>query len=80
MYKKDLTEDFRIRMSKTDMDFLRKMSEERSCSISECVRSIIGEYRRSLDTLGALTSLLEIAKSKEGMEAVHGNTKSNIDG
>ena len=44
MYEKNLTEDFRLRLSKNDMDFLRDLSSKRSVSISECICSIIGEY------------------------------------
>lgn len=47
MYEKDLSEGFRLRLSKTDMDFLRDLSSKRSVSVSKCLRSIIGEYRRT---------------------------------
>ena len=43
MYEKNLTEDLRLRLSKTDMDFLRGLSAKRAVSVSECIRSIIGE-------------------------------------
>lgn len=78
MYNKNLTEDLRLRLSATDMDFLRKLSAERNNSVSECIRSIIGEYRRSLDTLDALKETIRLVKEKEA-EAVHGNTKTDID-
>lgn len=51
MYEKNLTEDLRLRLSADDMNFLRELSENRSSSVSEVIRSIIGEYRRSLSTL-----------------------------
>lgn len=76
MYEKNLTEDFRLRLSKKDMDFLRKLSASRAQSVSECVRSIIGEYRRSLDTLDILKAALVLDKRGN---AVRGDTKTDID-
>lgn len=76
MYKKDLTETVRLRLSPTDMDFLRNLSEERSSSISECIRSIIGEYRRSVETLSTLTRLVDITKEAQ---LSHGDTITDID-
>lgn len=76
MYEKNLTEDFRLRLSKKDMDFLRSLSASRSQSVSECVRSIIGEYRRSLDTIDILKAALDLDKRKE---AVRGDTKTDLD-
>lgn len=78
MYEKNLKEDLRLRLSKEDMDFLRKLSEQRGVSVSEVIRSILGEYRRSLETLDILSKALTLAKEKEA-EAVHGDTKTNID-
>lgn len=85
MYKKDLKEDLRLRLSTIDMDFLRKISEERSTTISECIRSIIGEYRRSLETIDILKNAISMTEelknmsenSKKERGAVHGDTKSN---
>lgn len=76
MYEKNLTEDFRLRLSKKDMDFLRSLSASRSQSVSECVRSIIGEYRRSLDTIDILKAALDLDKRRE---AVRGDTKTDLD-
>lgn len=76
MYEKNLTEDFRLRLSKTDMEFLRKISADRSQSVSECVRGIIGEYRRSLETLDVLKSALKLGEAKGD---VHGDTTSDFD-
>lgn len=78
MYNKNLTEDLRLRLSTDDMDFLRELSEKRSVSVSECIRSIIGEYRRSLETLDVLTQALTLAKEK-GVQLSNGDTKTNID-
>ena len=77
MYEKNLTEDLRLRLSTNDMDFLRKLSAERSVSISECIRSIIGEYRRSLETINLLNDALKIAKENGGLLS-NGDTKTNI--
>lgn len=76
MYEKNLTEDFRLRLSKKDMEFLRKISADRSQSVSECVRGVIGEYRRSLETLDVLKSALKLGEEKGD---VHGDTKTDFD-
>lgn len=76
MYEKNLTEDFRLRLSKKDMDFLRSLSVNRGSSISECVRSIIGEYRRSLDTIDILRAALKLDEKGAG---VLGDTKTDFD-
>lgn len=78
MYEKNLSEDLRLRLSKTDMDFLRALSEKRSVSVSECIRSIIGEYRRSLDTMELMSSMIQMMKEKEE-QLSHGDTKTTID-
>lgn len=78
MYEKNLTEDLRLRLSKTDMDFLRSLSEKRSVSVSECIRSIIGEYRRSLDTMELMSSMIQMIKEKEAGLS-NGDTKTDID-
>lgn len=79
MYGKNLTEDLRLRLSSNDMDFLRDLSSKRSVSISECIRSIIGEYRRSLETLDVLSQALILAKEKEKeAQLSHGDTETNI--
>jgi len=77
MYEKNLTEDLRLRLSKNDMDFLRDLSSKRSVSVSECIRSIIGEYRRSLETLDVLSEALALAKEK-GVQLSNGDTKTDI--
>lgn len=75
MYEKNLTEDFRLRLSTTDMDFLKDLAQQRACTVSEVVRSIIGEYRRSLDTLEVLKNALNLTK---GGELSHGDTKTDF--
>jgi len=77
MYSKNLKEDLRLRLSSTDMDFLRKLSDERCVSVSECIRSIIGEYRRSLVLLETLSEAMKL--TKEEKELSHGDTETNID-
>lgn len=79
MYKKNLTEDLRLRLSETDMDFLRDLSSKRSVSVSECIRSIIGEYRRSIETLDVLSKAINFAKLEKEAELSHGDTKTDID-
>lgn len=71
MYTKDLKEDLRLRLTTLDMDFLRKISAERGTSVSECIRSIIGEYRRSLETIDALKQALAMSEElkKQAFEA-----------
>lgn len=75
MYEKNLTEDFRIRLSKVDMDFLRTLSDERNTTVSEVVRSIIGEYRRSLSTLEVLQQAILIAQKGGGLS--NGDTETD---
>lgn len=77
MYEKNLSEDLRLRLSKNDMDFLRNLSAQRSVSVSECIRSIIGEYRRSLETLDVLSKAINLTTAK-GAELSNGDTKTNI--
>lgn len=72
MYGKDLEERFILRLSSKDMDFLRQLSAQRDISISECLRSMIGEYRRSLDTLKVLSSL------EKGVLLSDGDTKTDF--
>lgn len=78
MYEKNLTEDLRLRLSQNDMDFLRALSEKRSVSVSECIRSIIGEYRRGIETLDALNEAIRLTKLKEA-SCPNGDTKTNLD-
>ena len=75
MYKKDLNEQVRLRLSTKDMDFLRALSEERGQSVSECIRYLIGEYRRGMDALDTLRDALDLAK-KGGLS--HGDTNTDI--
>lgn len=84
-YNKDLTEDLRLRLSKGDMDFLRTLSTERCSTISEVIRSIIGEYRRAVVNMDYLKEAVEIARkqmisgTKKKGDAVHGDTKTDSD-
>lgn len=55
MYDKNLSETVKLRLSSKDMDFLRDLSSKRSVSISECIRVIIADYRRSFDSFNSLT-------------------------
>lgn len=75
MYEKNLKEDLRLRLSSDDMNFLRQLSEKRAVTVSECIRSIIGEYRRSLETIDLLQDAVRLAKEK-GLS--NGDTETNI--
>lgn len=76
IYKKNLTSDFRLRLSDEDMDFLKDLSVDRGVSVSEVVRSIISEYRRSCDLVSRLDKAIELVHTVGG--AVHGDTEANI--
>lgn len=78
MYEKNLTEDLRLRLCKNDMDFLRSLADKRSVSISECIRSIIGEYRRSLEAVDVLSRALSLANSMREEKLSNGDTETNI--
>lgn len=77
MYEKNLTEDLRLRLSKMDMDFLRELSEQRSLTVSQCIRAIIGEYRRSIETIASITDALKLVK-EQGRLSEYGDTKTDI--
>lgn len=47
MYYKDLKGDLRIRLSYRDIEYLKVLAHYRRTSVSEVVRQVIGEYRRS---------------------------------
>ena len=78
MYEKNLTEDLRLRLSSNDMDFLRELSAKRSVSISECIRSIIGEYRRSLEAMDVITQAINLVNKEKGVQLSNGDTKTDI--
>ena len=80
MYDKNLSKDMHLRVSEKDMDFLQKLSEERNISISEVIRNMIGEYRRSLETIDVLSETIRLIKEKElkGEELSNGDVKTNI--
>lgn len=46
MYLKNLKSDIRVRLSDTDIDFLRALAQQRDCTLSVLLRDIIGQYRR----------------------------------
>lgn len=87
IYEKNLTQDLRLRLSELDMNYLRKLSTERSVSVSEVIRSIIGDYRRSSEAINTLQSALNLLndpakleefKKYEKENAVHGDTETPI--
>lgn len=69
MYEKNLSEDIRLRLSSKDYDFIKQLSSERCVSVSECIRSIIGEYRRSLENLSLLSKAINLVKEGEISDA-----------
>lgn len=89
MYMKNLTETVRLRLTDSDMTFLTNLSEKRACSVSECIRSIIGEYRRSVESMEAISTLIQMTndgsivdlakkiKESEG-SCPNGDTNPNI--
>lgn len=78
IYKKNLSSEFRLRLTDEDMDFLRDMSADRGVSVSEVVRSIISEYRRSCDIVLRLEKSVDFINTL-GEEAVHGDTETYFD-
>lgn len=49
MYDKNLNETIRLRLNNRDMDFLIDMATHMNVTVSECVRMIIGSYRRTIE-------------------------------
>lgn len=62
MYEKNLTKDVRVRLSERDFDFLSQLSADRAQSVSELLRYIVGEYRRSVQTMEMLNKALELSQ------------------
>lgn len=82
IYEKNLKEDLRLRLSTRDMDFLRLLSDQRGCSISECIRCILAEYRRSQELVSALNNLVDLSQrdfnKMKGDELSHGDTNTDF--
>lgn len=78
MYMKNLNTVLRLRISESDAEFLQQLSKKRSVSVSEVVRSLISEYRHSLETVEILSKALEIAQSEKNGGLVDGNSKADI--
>lgn len=77
MYKKDLSKEVRLRISENDMNFLIEVSEARNVTVSECIRSIIGEYRRATETMDTITKAMKLVEEqKRGLS--NGDTKTDI--
>ena len=72
MYEKNLSEFLKFRLSPKDMDFLRDLSSKRSIPISECLRDIISEYRRSFYSLNSIDKEVSIS---DGNFKTHFNNK-----
>lgn len=76
MYAKNLTEDLRLRLTSRDMEFLRDLSYSRGLSVSEVIRSIISDYRRSCLALEAISRAVDSIDS--GEDAGHGVTETAV--
>lgn len=80
MYTRNLTKDLRLRLSERDFTFLATLADDRGISISELLRSIIGEYRRALDAMSTLQAALNLANEQKQKEmSLNGDTKTDID-
>ena len=80
MYEKNLKEDLRLRLTENDMNFLRDLAKKRGITISECIRSIIGEYRRSLEAIEAFKKAVNLVQTQgEGGQLSNGDTETYID-
>lgn len=78
MYEKNLSKDMHLRVSDKDMEFLENLAKEREVSISEVIRTMIGEYRRSLETVSVLQETIKLLKDKNGGELSNGDVKTNF--
>ncbi len=78
MYEKNLSKDMHLRVSDKDMEFLENLAKEREVSISEVIRTMIGEYRRSLETVSVLQENIKLLKDKNGGELSNGDVKTNL--
>lgn len=78
MYEKNLSKDMHLRVSDKDMEFLENLAKEREVSISEVIRTMIGEYRRSLETVSVLQETIKLLKEKNGGELSNGDVKTNL--
>lgn len=67
----DLNKTVHLRLTEKDMTFLTQLAEERSVSVSECIRQLVGEYRRSLETMEVLKKALEA--TEKGRVDDHGD-------
>lgn len=76
MYTKNLTQDLRLRLSEKDFQFLVELSNDRGSTISDVIRSIIGEYRRGCDTINALNKAIELVK--KGEVDGHGDSQTDL--
>lgn len=77
MYEKNLTEDLRLRLTERDMDFLRLIAEERGDSISAVIRSIIGDYRRSIEVMKMMNRTIELYENGKVGGLSNGDTETN---
>lgn len=57
MYEKNLNHSIKVRISDRDYRFLIEYSDRLDCSVSDTVRALIGEYRRSVETMEKVKEL-----------------------
>lgn len=77
MYEKNLTEDLRLRLTARDMEFLRNIAEERGDSISAVIRSIIGDYRRSIEMMKMMNRTIELYENGKVGGLSHGDNETD---
>lgn len=78
MYLKNLTKDLRLRLSEEDMNFLADLAEKRGCSVSQLLRYIIADYRRSIDIFDVLREAVQLANVRKDGSCPDGDTKTDI--
>ena len=79
-YLKNLTKELRLRLSEEDLNFLSKIADERQCSVSQVIRSILGDYRRALESVETLKMAVKLAnEQKEKEKLSNGDTKTDSD-
>ena len=80
MYTKDLDNRVVLRLSDSDMDMLRKMSSDTGLTVSGCIRSILGEYRRARQTMDLMSRALDVVEQNERKGVMfNGDTITDFD-
>ena len=76
MYDKNLTEHFRLRLSRDDLDYLVTLSHIRQCTVSEVIRSLVRYYKHK-DTNPPLLTDEKGGRTKayQNLEETHVNLR-----